>query len=112
MTKVLFVCSANRDRSATAERIYSDHPGIEVKSAGTLTLAKTPLSVDLVQWSDIIFTMEYHHQQYIEMKYGDIIAGKTLVCLHIQDKFPYMHEFLIDAIKGKVDKWLIENNIL
>ena len=110
MTNVLFVCSANVDRSPTAEKIYADHPGWEVKSAGVGLYARTHVSADLVQWSDIIFTMEHHHQQYIEMKYGDIIAGKKLACLHILDRFPYMHEFLIDAIKGRVDLWLIENN--
>ena len=31
--KILFVCSANEDRSPTAERLYSNHPGLEVKSA-------------------------------------------------------------------------------
>jgi hypothetical protein len=35
MLKVLFVCSQNRLRSVTAERIFRDHPHLEVRSAGT-----------------------------------------------------------------------------
>ena len=34
MTNVLFVCSANRLRSPTAEQIFSTWPGIETDSAG------------------------------------------------------------------------------
>ena len=35
MTNVLFVCSGNRDRSPTAEQVFRDIPGWDVKSAGT-----------------------------------------------------------------------------
>jgi len=111
MTKVLFVCSANVDRSPTAEKIYADHPGWEVKSAGVSLYARTPVSAELVEWSDVIFTMEDYQRQRIMYKFADI-ADKTVVSLHIPDKFVYMSPLLVEIIKEKVDKWLIENNIL
>jgi protein-tyrosine-phosphatase len=33
--KLLFVCTANIDRSPTGEDIYKGQPGFETKSAGT-----------------------------------------------------------------------------
>jgi predicted protein tyrosine phosphatase len=33
--KVLFVCTANKLRSPTAEDVFRDYPGIEALSAGT-----------------------------------------------------------------------------
>ena len=33
MTKILFVCSANIDRSPSVEHIYANQTGLEVKSA-------------------------------------------------------------------------------
>ena len=38
MTKVLFICSANKWRSPTAEHIFADWPGIETDSAGLALL--------------------------------------------------------------------------
>jgi predicted protein tyrosine phosphatase len=35
MKKVLFVCSANKERSPTAEQVFKDVPNWIVKSAGT-----------------------------------------------------------------------------
>lgn len=39
MHRVLFICSRNRLRSPSAERLFADWPGVETDSAG---LARTP----------------------------------------------------------------------
>ena len=39
-TNVLFVCSKNQWRSPTAEKIYSEHPLLNVKSGGTSSSAR------------------------------------------------------------------------
>ena len=49
MTNVLFVCSANRLRSPTAEQIFSTWPGIETDSAGISNGASVPLSSEQVE---------------------------------------------------------------
>lgn len=62
-TKVLFVCSANKQRSKTAEDYFSErHPSLEFKSAGTnhKICAKegtTPLTKDLIEWADKVFLL-------------------------------------------------------
>ena len=44
MPRVLFVCSRNRRRSPTAERLYQNTPGVEALSAGTAPDAEVRVS--------------------------------------------------------------------
>jgi predicted protein tyrosine phosphatase len=55
---LLFVCSANRLRSPTAEHIFSTWPDVETDSAGLNASAEQQLSTEQVEWADIIFVME------------------------------------------------------
>ena len=105
-TKILFVCSANIDRSPTAERIYANHPELEVKSAGTSRFAQKPVSAELVSWADVILCMENGHQQFIKNEYPDIITHKKIDALHVPDNYSYMEPALQKIIKEKVDEWL------
>jgi len=51
MTKhVLFLCSQNKLRSPTAEAIYSNHPGVEVDSAGLNNDVEVPVSEEQIDW--------------------------------------------------------------
>jgi len=104
MTKILFVCSANVDRSPTAERIYKNHPGLEVKSAGTGLYATTHISEELIQWADAILCMEKWHKIDIENNF--LIENKEIVCLDIYDDYNYMEPKLVEIITKKVDAWL------
>ena len=62
MKKILFLCGRNKWRSPTAEALFAGHPGIECASAGLSRDADTPVSVNLVQWADVIFVMEKAHK--------------------------------------------------
>ena len=44
-TKLLFICSRNRMRSLTAEKIFSGIPGYKVRSAGTQLAQKRDLGL-------------------------------------------------------------------
>ena len=108
---ILFVCSANEDRSPTAERLYAnhpEHPGLKVKSAGTSDYARARLSKTVLQWADVIICMERQHQRFIEDKYSDIVANKVIDHLNIWDIYPYMHPNLQKEIREKMDAWLRE----
>ena len=50
---ILFVCSQNRLRSPTAEKVFAHRPHLEVASAGTNNDAETPLSGELVDWAGV-----------------------------------------------------------
>ena len=100
--KVLFVCSRNRLRSLTAEAIFDGAGGHEVRSAGTEAGARVRVTAGHLGWADVIFVMEKRHLARLREKFGDALAGKRVVCLHIPDEFEYMDEVLIDRLRGGV----------
>ena len=51
MTNVLFVCSANRLRSPTAEQVFSTWLGVETDSAGISSGASVLLSSEQIDWA-------------------------------------------------------------
>jgi len=108
MTKILFLCSANIDRSPTAERIYSNYPELEVKSAGVSWFARKPVTAKYIEWADVILCMEEWQKQFIEQNFAEAIADKMVDSLDVEDIYPYMHPKLVEIIKEKTDRWLKE----
>ena len=104
--KLLFVCSANIDRSPTAERIYSDRSDLEVKSAGVSDYAKIPISSKLILWADIILCMEKKHKHKIKKLFPYITANKIIDYLGVPDIYGYMNINLVNMIREKTDAWL------
>ena len=83
--KLLFVCTANRFRSKTAEDIFNQDLHFEVKSAGTDVFAKTQINKSLLEWADYIFVMEEIHGSIIHYKYPTGYNNKKIICLDIHD---------------------------
>ena len=54
--RILFICTANVDRSRTAEDLYRDDPRYDVLSAGLAPFAATPMSRELLQWARSIWS--------------------------------------------------------
>ena len=104
--RILFVCSQNRLRSATAETVFSEYEGLEVLSCGTASDAVTPLSADLVDWAEIIFAMEDHHRDKIRRRYGKLLDGKRLFVLRVADEYDYMDPSLVEVLKDRVIRHL------
>ena len=102
--KVLFVCSRNRLRSPTAEAVFSGYPGLEVSSAGTSVDADNRVSLDQVEWADIIFAMEEIHRRRLKEMFPDVLKEKKVVVLRIPDKYSYMDPELIKTLKQKVSR--------
>lgn len=105
MTKrVLFVCTANIDRSPTAEALLKRKEGFEVLSAGTWINAERRVSARLIDWADVIFVMEEHHKE-------DIIAlnpesENKIIVLGIPDIYLRNDPELIKIFKTKLTKYL------
>lgn len=106
MKNLLFVCSANRLRSPTAEAVFSEHPRVNAIGAGTNSDAETPVSGDLIEWSDVILVMEKSHRNKISKRYKDLLKGKKLVVLDIPDNYDCMDEELIRILKSKVPRYV------
>jgi predicted protein tyrosine phosphatase len=107
MMHVLFLCSQNRLRSPTAERIFSTCEGVEVDSAGVDKNAENIITTDQIRWSDVIFVMEKAHKNKLTKKYKEFINGKRIICLDISDEYDYMDPKLISILKAKVERFLL-----
>lgn len=104
--KLLFVCSQNKWRSLTAEKIYEGFTKYQVQSAGTDHGARVRVSAGHIGWADWIFVMEDKHSELITSKYRDLLVDKRLVCLHIEDEFEFMNEELVDILKSELSQFI------
>lgn len=103
---LLFICSRNQWRSLTAETIYRNTSGIDVRSAGTEPVARIRVSAKLIQWADIVFVMEQKHKSRIKQDFPDDIKGKDIIVLDIPDEYRYMDEELVDMLRDSVGSYL------
>ena len=106
MTNVLFVCSANRLRSPTAEQVFSTWPGIETDSAGISNDADVLLSTEQVEWADIIFVMEKAHRNKLNRKFRASLNGKRVICLDIPDDYEFMDPVLVRMLEIRAGRVL------
>lgn len=103
MTRVLFVCSMNRLRSPTAERVFAAPPGIECDSAGLNNDADNPVTGDLIEWAaEIIFVMEKAHRAKLSKRFRKAIDNRRVICLDIPDDYDFMDPELVALLKRKV----------
>lgn len=104
--KLLFICSQNRRRSLTAERIFDGVDGHLARSAGTEDGARIRVTAGHLGWADVIFVMEKRHQDRLRTKFRQELVGKRLVCLHIPDSYGIMDDALIRQLETSVASYL------
>lgn len=100
--KILFVCTVNRMRSATAHKIFESDQRFEVDSAGIDKSASTVLEPEHLEWADAIVVMEKSHRSFIRHKYPEYYDNRKIICLYIPDDFDFMQPELITILKNKV----------
>src|SRR5207248_1850112 len=96
------ICSRNRMRSLTAEKIFGGLPRYEVRSAGTQPDARIAVTEGHVRWADIIFAMEKSHIARLRRKFGEALDGRRIIALQIPDNYEFMQEELIEELEAKV----------
>ena len=104
MKSALFVCSANKLRSPTAETVFSSWPNIEVESAGLNHDADVPLSPERLV--DRIFVMEKAHRSKLSRRYRKYLKGKRVICLDIPDNYKFMDPVLVKRLEAKAGPFL------
>ncbi|OWJ68686.1 low molecular weight protein tyrosine phosphatase family protein [Inquilinus limosus] len=102
MKRVLFVCGRNLRRSPTAEAIFADAPGAETASAGLNPDAEEPLTVELVEWADLIFVMETAQRAKLSARFRGSLKRARVICLDIPDRFEFMDPELVRLLRAKV----------
>lgn len=98
--KLLFICSRNRIRSLTAEKLFEGSPLYQVRSAGTQPDARIVVTEGHLGWADIIFCAEKSHLDRLRLKFPEAMRGKRVVCLHIPDEYEFMDPVLIDELRA------------
>ena len=103
----LFICSANKQRSKTAEDYFSERfPEHEFLSAGTnIKICRKEstieLTEDLLKWADKVYVMENKHLEQIQKHTGSTYYSKINV-LDIPDIYKYYDTDLISNLEKKV----------
>jgi predicted protein tyrosine phosphatase len=102
MPKVLFVCTANLQRSPTAQDLFQNWNGVwQAESAGTIPFpGRNPLTQQQVDWADLIIVMEPHHAEHI-LTHFKTNPDKIRV-LNIADRYFRNDSELIQELKKKV----------
>ena len=106
MKRALFICSANRLRSPTAEQVFSTWPDVETDSAGLDNDATVPLSPEQIEWADIVFVMERSHRNRLSKKFRAYLNGKRVICLNIPDEYDFMSPELVIRLKASAGRYL------
>lgn len=104
LVRVLFVCTANVDRSKTAEDLYASDPRFEVKSCGVAPFAQVVVTRDLLEWADHVFVMnesEDHHVTAIRRRFPGL--KKDVIDLDIEDRWKRGHPELARRIVVRLE---------
>jgi len=104
--RALFICSANRLRSPTAEQVFADRPNVETDSAGLSPDAVTSLSPEQIEWATVVFVMEKVHRTRLSKRFRRHLNGKRVICLDIPDDYQFMDPALIRLLETRAGPFL------
>lgn len=96
---VLFVCTANIDRSRTAEDLYRADPRYEVRSAGVAPFATVSVTRDLLLWADRVFVMserEDQHRTLLRIRFPDV--DRPTVDLDVSNRWHHGDPELVELL--------------
>lgn len=100
--KLLFVCSRNKRRSLTAEKLFARDIRYQVRSAGTQPGARITVTEGHLGWADIVFCMEKSHFAKLRARYPETLESTCVICLHIPDDYEFMQRELVDELCAKL----------
>ena len=100
--RVLFVCSANLQRSPTAEQVFGNlSDEWQTKSAGILpSSGRNALTQRVIDWADLILVMESQHADHIQANYN--ANPDKIKVLNVPDIYVRNDPELIQELKKKV----------
>ena len=100
--RVLFICRVNRHRSATAERVFCKRRDLDVRSAGTSEDALVRINKRMLEWADVVFTMDEQQGAALERMFPSHPVLDRLICLDIPDDFTFLDPALIKLLEERV----------
>jgi len=99
---VLFVCSQNRWRSPTAEKIFASRADVRVRSRGLARSARRRLKDGDLAWADVVFVMEDEHHDRLIEQHRDALGSTPVHVLGIPDEYRFMDPELIEMLRDAV----------
>lgn len=86
---LLFLCSANIDRSPAAESLFKNHSDYEAKSAGISKFAQKQVTREMIAWADVIFVMDERNEQHKTQLLNKFpkASNKEIIILNISNDF-------------------------
>ncbi len=60
------------------------------------------LSVEQLDWADIIFVMERHQKTRLNSKFGESLRGKQVISLDIPPLYSFMQPELVEILTLKI----------
>jgi len=99
--KVLFVCNQNKNRSKTAEHLFSAK--FQTKSAGLYN--QKPVTAKEVSWADTIVVMEETQRSELAKRFPKHYTQKRILSFDIPDVYDYNNPKLVSALKSKVEEY-------
>ena len=100
--RVLFICRVNRHRSATAERVFCKRHDLDVRSAGTSEDALVRVNKRMLEWADVVFTMDDQQRDALEQMFPGHPVLDRLICLGIPDDFTFLDPALVQLLEDRV----------
>jgi predicted protein tyrosine phosphatase len=95
--RILFVCARGKCRSRTAEELYRNAPGLEVRSCGVRASARRQISASDLEWADRVYVMESSQKAWLRERFQDLPLPPIEV-LDIPDDFEFMDPELIQNL--------------
>lgn len=104
--RTLFICYYNRKRSATAERLFSRNPALDVRSAGTSDEAMVQVNQRMLDWADVVFIMEDEQRRELTRLFPKHPALNRLICLEIPDRYEFLDPELVTLLQERTTPYL------
>ncbi|WP_024816333.1 low molecular weight protein tyrosine phosphatase family protein [Methylopila sp. 73B] len=101
MKRVLFLCSRNRLRSPTVERVFGGRADLEVASAGLAPDADEPVTAELLEWAELVFVMEKSHRARLQRCFKRRLKHARVICLDIPDDYAFMDPALVQLLTAR-----------
>ena len=112
--RLLFVCSQNRWRSPTAERVFRPDARLDVRSAGTNERAARKLREQDLRWAELVLVMEERHKKRIAQRFPNAARQVRVEVLGIPDDYRFMDPELValleEGVGPLVEAWLIDTS--
>ena len=102
MIRALFICGKAQARGPTAAQIASQMDGVRADCGGLSNDADDLLSVEQLEWADVVFVMEPRHKTRLSAKFSGALRGKQIINLDVPDLYSFMQPELVEILTNKL----------